>query len=102
MWSVSELFQHGVLRDQVLRPFIVERRNDEARNPRLFDTSIREKAFPGTSDWLCPPPVDCEPREFIIHLFSQLCGPVPHGPSGLSAIAAETRRHLEQFGYLRT
>jgi hypothetical protein len=49
-----------------------------------------------------PAPVDCEPREFIIHLFGQLCEAVPHGPADRSAIAAETRRHLEQLRYLRT
>ena len=49
-----------------------------------------------------PAPVDYEPREFIIHLFSQLCEAVPHGPADRSAIAAETRRHLEQLRYLRT
>ena len=31
----------------MLRPFIVEKRNDEVRNPRLFDTSIGEKVPPG-------------------------------------------------------
>ena len=48
MRSVPEAFQRwiGVLRDQVLRPFIVEKRNDEVRNPRLFDTSIGEKSPP--------------------------------------------------------
>jgi hypothetical protein len=162
MRSVPEAYQHwiSVLRDQVLRPFIVERRNDEVRNPRLFDTSIGEKAPPrllegseprrlvvteamtqvsltaqsvhsgslgvsgprgvGKSTILqffgtdtaaddsrdlrlvVPAPVDYEPREFIIHLFSQLCEAVPHGPADRSAIAEETRRHLEQLRYLRT
>jgi hypothetical protein len=150
----------NVLRNQVLRPFIVERRNDEVRNPRLFDTSIGEKSPPrliegdeprrlvvteamtqvaataanvhsgslgvsgprgvGKSTILeffgrdaathegrdlrliVPAPVDYEPREFIIHLFSQLCEAVPHGPADRSAIGAETRRHLEQLRYLRT
>jgi hypothetical protein len=49
-----------------------------------------------------PAPIDYVPREFIIHLFSQLCEAVPHGPAERSAIAAETRRHLEQLRYLRT
>jgi hypothetical protein len=162
MRSVPAAFQQwtGVLRDQVLRPFIVEKRNDEVRNPRLFDTSIGEKAPPrliegneprrlvvteamaqvsataqnvhsgslgvsgprgvGKSTILqffgadaaaddgrdlrlvVPAPVDYEPREFIIHLFSRLCEAVPHGPADQSAIAAETRRHLEQIRYLRT
>jgi hypothetical protein len=162
MRSVPEACQRwtGVLRDQVLRPFIVERRNDEVRNPRLFDTSIGEKSPPrllegseprrlvvteamtqvsvtarnvhsgslgvsgprgvGKSTILqffgtgaavgdgrdlrlvVPAPVDYEPREFIIHLFSRLCEAVPHGPADRSAIAAETRRHLEQLRYLRT
>ena len=31
------------LRDEVLRPFIVERRNNEELNPRLYDASIGEK-----------------------------------------------------------
>jgi hypothetical protein len=35
-----------VLRDQVLRPFIVEQRNEEVRNPQLFDTRIGEKSPP--------------------------------------------------------
>src|SRR3984957_18308154 len=147
-----------VLRDQVLRPFVVERRNDEVRNPRLFDTSIGEKSPPrliegseprrlvvteamtqvsstarnvysgslgvsgprgvgkstilqffgtdagdsGDLRLVVAAPVDYEPREFIIHLFSQLCEAVPHGPADRSAIAAETRRHLEQLRYLRT
>jgi len=49
-----------------------------------------------------PAPVDYEPREFIIHLFSQLCEGVLHGAADRSAIAAETGRHLEQLRYLRT
>lgn len=162
MRSVPEACQRWTvaLRDQVLRPFIVERRNDEVRNPRLFDTSIGEKSPPrllegseprrlvvteamtqvsvtarnvhsgslgvsgprgvGKSTILqffgtdaaagdgrdlrlvVPAPVDYEPREFIIHLFSRLCEAVPHGPADRSAIAAETRHHLEQLRYLRT
>jgi hypothetical protein len=161
MRSVLAAYQHwtGVLRDQVLRPFIVERLNDEVRNPRLFDIIIAEKSPPrlvegseplrlvvteamtkvqataqnvhsgslgvsgprgvgkstilqffGTeaADYgsdlrlVVPAPVDYEAREFIIHLFSRLCEAVPHGPADRSAIAATTRRHLEQLGYLRT
>ena len=162
MRSVPAAYQHWikVLRDQVLRPFIVEKRNDEVRNPRLFDTSISEKASPrliegneprrlvvteamaqvrvtaqnvhsgslgvsgprgvGKSTILqffgadaaaddsrdlrlvVPAPVDYEPREFIIHLFGRLCEAVPHGPADRSALAAETRNHLEQLRYLRT
>jgi hypothetical protein len=49
-----------------------------------------------------PAPVDYEPRDFIIHLFSQLCAAVPHDPADRSAIAAETRRHLEELKYLST
>jgi hypothetical protein len=148
----------GVLRDQVLRPFVVERRNDEVRNPRLFDTSIGEKSPPRLIEGSEPrrlvvteamtrlsvtaqsvysgslgvsgprgvgkstileffgmeagdsrdlglvvsAPVDYEPREFIIHLFSQLCEAIPHGPAERSTMAAETRRNLEQLRYLRT
>jgi hypothetical protein len=162
MGSVSVAYDHWIeaLRDQVLRPFIVEKRNDEVRNPRLFDAGIGEKSPPrliegseprrlvvteamiqvratarnvhsgslgisgprgvgkstilqffgtdaadsddGDLRLVVPAPVDYEPREFIIHLFSQLCEAVPHGPADLSAIAAETRRHLEQLRYLRT
>jgi hypothetical protein len=162
MRSLRAAYQRwtGVLRDQVLRPFLVEKRNDEVRNPRLFDTSIGEKAPPrliegseprrlviteamiqvsataqnvhsgslgvsgprgvGKSTILhyfgtdtaadegkdlrlvVPAPVDYEPREFIIHLFSQLCEAVPHSPANRSAIAEETRHHLEQLRYLRT
>jgi hypothetical protein len=162
MRSVPEAYQRwaGALRDQVLWPFIVERRNDEVRNARLFDTHIGEKSPPrllegseprrlvvteamtqvsatarnvhsgslgvsgprgaGKSTILqffgtdaaagdsadlrlvVPAPVDYEAREFIIHLFSQLCEAVPHGPADRSAIASETRRHLEQLRYLRT
>jgi hypothetical protein len=162
MRSVPAAYQHWteVLRDQVLRPFIVEKRNDEVRNPRLFDTSIGEKSPPrlvegseprrlvvtetmtqvsatarnihsgslgvsgprgvgkstilqffGTDEaaddsrdlrLVVPAPVDYEPREFIIHLFSRLCETVPHAPADRSEIAAETRRHLEQLRYLRT
>ena len=162
MRSLPAAYQRwtGVLRDQVLRPFIVEKRNDEVRNPRLFDTSIGEKSPPrliegseprrlvvtdamtqvsatarnvhsgslgvsgprgvGKSTILqffgtdtaaddgkdlrlvVPAPVDYEPREFIIHLFSQLCEAVPHSPADRSAIAEETRRDLEQLRYLRT
>ena len=143
----------------MLRPFIVEKRNDEVRNPRLFDAGIGEKSPPrliegseprrlvvteamiqvratarnvhsgslgisgprgvgkstilqffgtdaadgddGDLRLVVPAPVDYEPREFIIHLFSQLCEAVPHGPADLSAVAAETRRHLEQLRYLQ-
>ena len=162
MRSVSEAYQRwtSVLRDQVLRPFIVEKRNDEVRNPRLFDTSIGEKSPPRLIEGSEPlrlvvteamtqlsvtarnvhsgslgvsgprgvgkstilqffgadagsdegrdlrlvvsAPVDYEAREFIIHLFSRLCEAVPHGPADQSAIAAETRGHLEQLRYLRT
>ena len=162
MLSVPAAFQHwtGVLRDQVLRPFIAERRNDEVRNPRLFDTIIGEKSPPrliegseplrlvvteamtqirataqnvhsgslgvsgprgvgkstilqffgaepavgedGDLRLVVPAPVDYEPKEFLLHLFSQLCEAVPHGPADHSAIAAETRHHLEQLRYLRT
>jgi hypothetical protein len=160
MLSVPAAFQHwtGVLRDQVLRPFIAEKRNDEVRNPRLFDTIIGEKSPPRLIEGSEPlrlvvteamtqvratarnvhsgslgvsgprgvgkstilqyfgaeaaagdgsdlrlvvsAPVDYEPREFLIHLFSQLCEAVPHTDG--SAVAAETRRHLEQLRYLRT
>jgi hypothetical protein len=162
MRSVPDAYQRwiGVLRDQVVRPFIVERRNDEVRNARLFDAHIGEKSPPrllegseprrlviteamtrvsatarnvhsgslgvsgprgaGKSTILqffgtdaaagdstdlrlvVPAPVDYEPREFIIHLFSRLCEAVPHGLADRSAIATETRRHLEQLRYLRT
>jgi hypothetical protein len=162
MRSVAPAFQRwiGVLRDQVLRPFIVERRNDEVRNPRLFDVSIGGKSLhmliegseprrlveteamaqvrsmarnvhsgslgvsgprgvgkstilrffgadPAADDdrdlrLVMAAPVDYEPREFIIHLFSQLCEAVPHDPADRSALAAETRGHLEQLRYLRT
>lgn len=149
-----------VLRDQVLRPFIVEKRNDEQRNPRLFDTFVGERAPPrliegtepkrlvvteammriaaialnihsgslgvsgprgvgkstilqffgtdagpeagGDLRLVIPAPVDYQPLEFIIHLFGQLCEAVPHGPGDRSAIAEETRRHLEGLRYLRT
>jgi hypothetical protein len=162
MRSVPVAYQRwtGVLQDQVLRPFILEERNDEVRNPRLFDTGIDEKSPPrliegseprrlvvteamtkvratarnihsgslgvsgprgvgkstilqffGTDadvdegrdlQLVVSAPVDYEPREFISHLFSQLCEAVPHGSADRSAIAAETRRHLEQLRYLRT
>jgi hypothetical protein len=162
MQSVPVAYNQWIeaLRDQVLRPFIVEKRNDEVRNPRLFDAGIGEKSPPrliegseprrpvvtetmiqvratarnvhsgslgisgprgvgkstilqffgtdtaddddGDLRLVVPAPVDYEPREFIIHLFSQLCEAVPHGPADLSAIAAETRRHLDQLRYLRT
>lgn len=36
----------AALRDQVLQPFIVEKRNDEVRNPRLFDTAIGQQSPP--------------------------------------------------------
>jgi hypothetical protein len=51
MRSVSVAYHRWteVLRDQVLRPFIVEKRNDEVRNPRLFDTIIGEKSRHGLS-----------------------------------------------------
>jgi hypothetical protein len=160
--SVAAACEHwaDVLRDQVLRPFIVEKRNDEVRNPRLFDTSIGGKSEPRLIEGSQPrrlvvteamtrvsavaknvhsgslgvsgprgvgkstilqffgtdaatddgrdlrlvvaAPVDYEPKEFIIHLFSQLCEAAPHGRADRSAIAAETRRHLEQLRYLRT
>jgi hypothetical protein len=149
-----------VLRDQVLRPFIVEKRNEEVRNPRLFHTSIGRESPPrliegteprrlvrtdamdrvaavaknvhsgslgvsgprgvGKSTILqffgndaaaadntdlrlvVPAPVDYEPREFIIHLFSRLCDAVMRSPGDRSAIEAETRGHQEELKYLRT
>jgi hypothetical protein len=48
-----------VLRDQVLRPFVVEKRNDEVRNPRLFDTSIGEKSPPRLVE-------GSEPRRLVV------------------------------------
>ena len=118
MRSVPAVYEHwtGILRDQVLRPFIVERRNDEVRNPRLFDTSIGEKSPPRLLE-------GSEPRRLVltdamtrvsatarnvhsgsvgVHLFSRLCEIVPHGPADRSAIVAETRGHLDQLRYLRT
>jgi len=144
----------------VLGPFIVEQRNEEARNPRLFDTSIGEESPPrliegseprrlvrtdamdrvaataknvhsgslgvsgprgvGKSTILqffgtdtaavndtdlrlvIPAPVDYEPREFIIHLFGQLCDAVMQSPGDRSAIERETREHLEDLKFLRT
>jgi hypothetical protein len=162
MRSVAVADQHwtDVLRDQVLRPFIVEKRNDEVWNLRLFDTSIGEKSPPKLRVWsepkrlvvteamkqvrvtarnvqsgslgvsgprgvgkstilqffgtdaatsdgrdlplVVPAPVDYEPREFIIYLFSQLCEAVLDRAADRSAIAAVTRHHLEQLRYLRT
>ena len=160
MRSVQAAYQHwtGILRDQVLRPFILERRNDEVRNPWLFAAIIGQESPPmliegsgprrlvvtdamvqvgakarnvhsgslgisgprgvgkstilqyfsadsadegGDLQLMVPAPVDYESREFMIHLFSRLCEAVPHGPADRSAIAAETRRHLEQLRYLR-
>lgn len=45
--SVLDAYQRwtDVLRDQVLRPFITEKRNDEARNPRLYDAAVGQN-FP--------------------------------------------------------
>jgi hypothetical protein len=61
MRSVPAAYRHwtGVLRDQVLRPFIVERRNDEVRNPRLFDTIIGEKSPPRLIE-------GSEPRRLVV------------------------------------
>jgi hypothetical protein len=46
--AVPEAYQRWVyvLREQVLRPFVVELLNDEERNPRLFDMSLSQKAPP--------------------------------------------------------
>ena len=76
----------GVGKSTILQFFGTDAAADDGRDLRL----------------VVPAPVDYEPREFIIHLFSQLCEAVPHGPADRSAIAAETRRHLEQLRYLRT
>jgi hypothetical protein len=61
MRSLPAAYQRwtGVLRDQVLRPFIVEKRNDEVRNPRLFDTSIGEKSPPRLIE-------GSEPRRLVV------------------------------------
>ena len=61
MRSVPAAYLHwiGVLCDQVLRPFIVEKRNDEVRNPRLFDTGIGEKAPPRLIE-------GSEPRRLVV------------------------------------
>lgn len=159
MRSVPEAYGNwtGVLRDQVLRPFITEKRNDEERDPRLFDTTIGRNSPPrfieasdprrlvvtetmtrllatarnvhsgslgisgprgvGKSTILqffgteaaagddrdlrlvVAAPVEYESREFIIHLFTRLCEVVLDDGS---AIAAESRRRLEQLRYLRT
>jgi hypothetical protein len=76
----------GVGKSTILQFFGADAGGDEGRDLRL----------------VVPAPVDYEPREFIIHLFSRLCEAVPHGPADRSAIAAETRSHLEQLRYLRT
>lgn len=159
MRSVPEAYENwtGVLRDQVLRPFITEKRNDEERDPRLFDTTIGRNSLPrfieasdprrlvitetmtrllatarnvhsgslgisgprgvGKSTILqffgteaaagdgrdlrlvVAAPVEYESREFIIHLFTRLCEVVA---ADGSAMAAESRRRLEQLKYLRT
>jgi hypothetical protein len=142
------------LRTGVLRPFILERRNEQ--DERLFDTRIGDETPPeliegtepkrvvvtetmdqvsvtarnvhsgsvgicgprgsgkstilqffGSGDntdirLVIPAPVDYEPRDFIVHLFSQLCAAVPHALADRSPVAAETRRHLEELKYLRT
>src|SRR5262249_2277684 len=48
MRSVPEAHQNwmGVLRNQVLRPFIAGKRNDEVRNPRLFDAAVGQNPPP--------------------------------------------------------
>lgn len=157
--SVPEAYENwtNALRDQVLRPFITEKRNDEEREPRLFDTTIGQDSPPrfieasdprrlvitetmtrllattrnvhsgslgvsgprgvGKSTILqffgteaadgdgrdlrlvVAAPVEYEPREFLIHLFTRLCKAVP---ADGSAIVAESRRRLERLRYLRT
>ena len=135
------------LRDEVLLPFIVERRNK--LNPQLLHDFIDERyplrliedveprrlvvtdamtrvsatarnvrsgsigvsgprgvgkstilqffsAGPGASDGgdlrlFVSAPVDYQPLEFIIHLFSQLCEKVPHGKADRSQLALVTR-----------
>lgn len=59
--SVPEASQRrtGVLRDQVLRPFVMEKRNDEVRNSRLFDTTIGEKSPPRLIE-------GSEPRRLVV------------------------------------
>ena len=145
-----------VLREEVLQPFILEKRNEQ--DQRLLDTRIGDGASPefvegpdpkslviteamgqvratarnihsgslgisgpqgagkstilqffgsGVDDGIdirlvVSAPVDYDPRDFIIHLFSQLCLVVPHDPADRSPIAAETRRHIEELRYLRT
>jgi hypothetical protein len=162
MRSVSVAYRRwtGVLRDQVLRPFIVEKRNEEVRNPRLLETDVSERSRPRLIEGSEPrrlvvteamgrvsavaqnvhsgslgvtgprgvgkttilqffgagaaaddgrdlllvvsAPVDYVPREFIIHLFKQLCEAVPHRWRNRSALARDTRRHLDDLRYLRT
>jgi uncharacterized membrane protein YeaQ/YmgE (transglycosylase-associated protein family) len=47
-------------------------------------------------------PVDYDPREFIIHLFSEVCDEVLELAPQYSAMAVTTRRHLEALRFLRT
>jgi hypothetical protein len=76
----------GVGKSTILQFFGPEATADNPRDLRL----------------VVPAPVDYEPREFIIHLFSRLCEAALHGTADRSAVAAESRRHLEQLRYLRT
>jgi Cdc6-like AAA superfamily ATPase len=156
MRTVPEAYQQWieVLRNEVLRPFVMEKRNEQ--DERLFNTWIGGQVPPGLIEGTEPKrlvvteamtqisatarnihsgslgisgprgvgkstilqffgseqdtdirlvvsaPVDYQPQEFIIHLFSQLCRTFLHNPADLSPIAAETRRHLEELKYLRT
>jgi hypothetical protein len=47
-------------------------------------------------------PVDYDAREFIIHLFSQLCAVVVKEAPYLSPISIEASRHIEDLNYLNT
>jgi len=47
-------------------------------------------------------PVDYNAREFIIHLFTELCVKVQAEAPALSPIAVETRRRLNELRFLRT
>lgn len=77
----------GVGKSTILNKF------DTRDNPREPEQDIRVHVAS---------PVDYDAREFIIHLFTELCMKVQAEAPALSPTAVETRRRLNELGFLST
>jgi hypothetical protein len=69
---------------------------------KKFDTRENREQDERDMRVLVSAPVDYDAREFIIHLFGQLCAVVVKEAPYLSPISKEASRHIEDLNYLNT